>query len=212
MVLYVRSFIASSAMSILPALGNFKIFSFPQIWIVFIITFTAFVLQPKFKVVIDKNDCWDNGTEIQIIWSVYLTQLLAVCEATYLNFPESMRWNITTTIALTAIISGLALRTWAIHALGSFFTMHLSVQNGHKVICTGPYKFIRHPSYAGAFFIYLGIPVFLHSWIALAAAAILLPMAWIRRIHYEEKMLIQTLGDDYLAYCQSVKKVIPGLW
>lgn len=210
--LFVRSFIASSAISILPVLGNIKVLSSPQIWLVFILTFTAFILQPNFKVVIDRNNHWDHGTEIQIIWSVCLTQLLSVCEATYLNFPNSMQWNTVTSMAFIAIIAGLVLRTWAVYTMGRFFTMHLSVQTDHKVICAGPYQFIRHPSYAGAFFIYLGFPVFLHSWISLAAAAVLLPAAWLRRIHYEEKMMVQSLGDDYLTYCKSVKKVIPGLW
>jgi len=211
-ILLMRRFIAASAISILPVLGNIGIFSFPQIWIVFILTFTAFILQPNFKVVVDKNNRWDNGTEIQIIWSVCATQLCAVCEAAYLNFPDSVRWNMATTAALIAIVAGLSLRTWAVYTLGSFFTMHLSIQNNHKVICTGPYKFLRHPSYAGAFFIYLGFPLFLHAWIALAAAAVLLPLAWIRRIHYEEKMLHQTLGEEYSTYCKSVKRAIPGLW
>ena len=104
--LFVRSFIASSAISILPVLGNIKVLSFPQIWIVFILTFTAFILQPHFKVVIDRHNQWDHGTEIQIIWSVCLTQLLSVCEATYLNFPNSMQWNTVTSMAFIAIIAG----------------------------------------------------------------------------------------------------------
>lgn len=210
--LIIRSFAASLAISILPALGNFKMFSSPQIWLLFILIFIALILQPNFKVLRDKTNHWDKGTETQIIWSVYITQLSAVCEASYLRFPDSIQWNLTTTIALIAIISGLALRTWAVQTLGNFFTMHLSIQNGQKVICTGPYKFIRHPSYTGAFFIYVGMPMFLHSWISLVFATIILPIAWLRRIHYEENMLAQELGEEYIAYCKSVKKVVPGLW
>jgi protein-S-isoprenylcysteine O-methyltransferase len=208
----IRSLLGSLVMSILPALGNLKLLLFPQIWILFVLIFIALILQPNFKVVIDKTNCWDKGTETQIIWSVYITQLLAVCEATYLRFPDSVKWNIITTISLIAILLGLALRSWAVYSLGKFFTMHLSVHNGQKVIRSGPYKFIRHPSYTGAFFIYVGIPMFLHSWISLIAAAIILPIAWLRRIHYEEKMLAQALGEEYITYCKSVKKVIPGLW
>jgi protein-S-isoprenylcysteine O-methyltransferase len=210
--LIIRSLLGSLVMSILPALGNLKMLLFPQIWILFVLIFIALILQPNFKVVIDKANHWDNGTETQIIWSVYIMQLLAVCEAAYLRFPDSMQWNTTTTISLISILLGLALRSWAVFTLGKFFTMHLSVQNGHKLISSGPYKFIRHPSYTGAFFIYVGMPMFLHSWISLVAAAIVLPIAWHRRIYYEEKMLAQELGEEYVAYCKSVKKVIPGLW
>ena len=71
---------------------------------------------------------------------------------------------------------------------------------------------MRHPSYVGAFLAFMGTAVFLHAWYSLLAAAILLPVAWLRRIHHEEKMMVDAFGDEYKDYSKSVRKVIPGIW
>ena len=208
----IKAIIVSSSITVLPVLGNIEMFYSPHIWILFITGILASIFQPDYNIVKDKSISKDNGTEIQIIWSVYITQLLAVLEAAYFRFPESVKWDIFTTVSLVVMILGLELRTWAIYTLGNYFTMHLSIQKEHKIIRSGPYKYFRHPSYVGAFLTYLGTPVFLHTWFSLIVAAIILPIAWLRRIYYEEKLLIEEFGNEYRSYCKSVKRAIPGLW
>lgn len=208
----VKGIIVSAAIVVLPILGNTKMFSSPQLWILFTIGFLSSILQPNYNIIKDKSKTIDKGTEIQIIWSVYITQLFVVVEAAYLRFPYSVKWDTFTTVSLAIIILGLMLRTWAIYTLGNYFTMHLSIQNEHKIIRSGPYKYMRHPSYLGAFFIYFGTTIFLHAWFSLIVAVILLPVAWLRRIHYEEKLLIEKFGGEYKSYCKSVKRIIPGVW
>src|SRR3954452_3949685 len=46
-------------------------------------------------------------------------------------------------------VAGLALRVWAIAALGSAFRTTVEVDPGQTVVSTGPYNWIRHPSYPG---------------------------------------------------------------
>lgn len=208
----IKVIIVSSMITVLPVLGNIEMFYSSQIRILFTVGILALFFQPDYHIVKDKSKSKDKGTEIQIIWSVYITQLLAVIEAAYFRFPESVKWDTFTTVSLVVMILGLALRTWAVYTLGSYFTMHLSIQKEHKIIRSGPYKYLRHPSYAGAFLIYAGIPVFLHTWFALIAAVVILPVAWLRRIHYEEKLLIEEFGEEYKSYCRAVKRIIPGLW
>lgn len=209
---FIKIFIVSLIIILIPLPGNQEMFKYPQLWILIIIVIAASMLQPDYKVLLDKTNSQDKGTEIQIIWSVFIIQLFAIVETTYFRFPDSMLWNAYTSISLLLIISGLLLRTWSIYTLGDFFTMHLSVQNKHKVINSGPYKYLRHPSYLGAFMIYIGIPFFLHAWFSSIVAVIILPIIWLRRIYYEEKMLVEKLGEEYLSYCKSVKRIIPGIW
>lgn len=208
----IKAIIVAAAITVIPVLGNINMFYSPQIWILFTIGVLAVIFQPRYNIVKDKSKSEDRGTEIQIIWSVYVTQLLAVLEAAYFRFPVSVKWDTFTSISLVIMILGLALRTWGIYTLGRYFTMHLSIQKEHKIIRSGPYKYIRHPSYAGAFLTYLGAPFFLHAWFSLIAAAIILPIAWLRRMHYEEKLLIEEFGEEYKSYCRSVKRLIPRLW
>ena len=53
--------------------------------------------------------------------------------------------------------TGIALRQWAIHALGGYFVGHVVVQPGQTVISTGPYRWLRHPSYTGQWLEMIGV-------------------------------------------------------
>lgn len=208
----VKAIIASSAIAILPVMGNVKMYYSPQIWILFAIGIIGSIFQPDYKLIKDKSNTKDKGTEAQIIWSVYISQLLAVLEASYLRYPGSVKWNMITTVSLIIMISGLVLRTWSIHTLGNYFTMHLAIHKEHQIIRKGPYKYLRHPSYVGAFLTYLGTTVFFHSWFSLIVAAVILSAAWLRRMRYEEELLLEKFGEEYKSYCKTAKRVIPGIW
>ncbi|KAI6107124.1 hypothetical protein EDD16DRAFT_1898977 [Pisolithus croceorrhizus] len=54
------------------------------------------------------------------------------------------------------IIAGSLLRVACYKALGRFFTYELSIRNQHKLITSGLYAFVRHPSYTGALCFSLG--------------------------------------------------------
>jgi protein-S-isoprenylcysteine O-methyltransferase len=196
---------------ILPALGDLEALTNVRLWFLLAICVAASFLQPNYNLSSKKTNTEDHGTEVQIIWSVAITQLTAVIEFCYFKRVPSS-WEIIDVFAVTAMISGFALRTWAVHTLGQFFTMHITVQDQQKIIQTGPYKIFRHPSYVGAFLLYLGTITFLHSWNSLIAASFLLPIVWIRRIYFEEKMLLESFGDEYKTYCKKAKRLIPWVW
>ena len=56
-----------------------------------------------------------------------------------------------TYLGAAMIIAGLAFRAWAVNTLGKYFTATVQIVEDHKLIRTGPYGIVRHPSYAGAF-------------------------------------------------------------
>ena len=197
---------------IIPALGNMSILAAPQLWILLCIGLISSIVQPKYHVIREKSNVIDKGTEVQIIWSVYITQFFAIIEATYMRYPDSVKWDMISTVTLLVMIFGFILRAWAVHALGKYFTMHLSILDDHKLIQNGPYKYIRHPAYASAFMTYVGTTVFLHAWYSFMLALIVLPAAWIRRIYVEEDLLFSRFGDRYTFFCMSVKRAIPHVW
>jgi protein-S-isoprenylcysteine O-methyltransferase len=209
---YVKAVIIGFVLTIMPTIGNMQILQAAQIWILFVLGVSGSILQPDYNLVEDKSKSLDGGTEVLIIWSVFITQILAILEATYLRYPESIQWDPLVVFVLALMVLGFALRVWAIFTLGRYFTMHLGIQENHKVIRNGPYRYFRHPSYAGAFLTYMGTSIFLHSWYSAAAAAIILPFAWLRRMHYEERMMLEEFGTEYRSYCRSVKRVIPCIW
>jgi protein-S-isoprenylcysteine O-methyltransferase Ste14 len=113
-----------------------------------------------------------------------------------------------TVAALVLLMVGVALRFYAVLVLGRFFTVTVMVGSDHQVVHTGPYRFVRHPSYTGLLLAIAGI---LLSWGNWAAMLGLLPIlaALGYRIRVEERALTDQLGDVYRAYAQRTKRLIP---
>src|SRR5205823_10247089 len=65
-------------------------------------------------------------------------------------------------LAIAAI--GIALRQWAVQSLGRLFQLVLVLQQEHTVVRSGPFRVLRHPSYAGALLTCIGIGLPLGRW------------------------------------------------
>lgn len=200
----------SAGIAILPALGRPEILRRPHLWVLVALGIFASVLQPAYNPLGAAPSARDRGTARQIVWTVYLTQLGAVLEAIYLR-ADAFSVDAVAAAALVAMAAGLALRSWAVAVLGRFFTWHVAVQEGQRVIRHGPYRFARHPSYTGALLTYAAAPLYLHAYLAAAVAAVALPLAFARRIRHEEALLVETFGDEYRRYQREVGALVPGV-
>lgn len=208
----IQGLIASLLIVIVPVIGNNAMLYAPHIWILVIIGILASLFQPDYNPFKRSPNTEDRGTANQIIWSIYFTQLSVLIEATYFRYPESISWSTLTTFALVLMVTGLAIRTWAVFTLGRYFTWHISTQENQTIINTGPYAFVRHPGYFGAFLTYASTALFLKAWVSFVLSLIILLFAFLRRIHHEEKELKLNLGSQYDSYCNNVKRFIPGIW
>jgi protein-S-isoprenylcysteine O-methyltransferase len=209
---FIQGLIVSSLIVSVPVIWNTAMLRVPHLWIMVLIGVLASLFQPGYNPFKRSPNTEDKGTANQIIWSIYLTQLSVLIEAAYFRYPESISWNTLTTFALILMVSGLAIRTWAVFTLGRYFTWHISTQEDQTIIKTGPYAFVRHPGYFGAFLTYTSTALFLKAWFSLILSVIILLFAFLRRIHYEEKKLKLNLGIQYDSYCNNIKKFIPGIW
>ncbi len=113
---------------------------------------------------------------------------------------------------LALILAALALRLWARAHIRGLYSGHVEVQAGHKLVQTGPYRFIRHPGYAGFLLMALGLAAGYSSLIGLAAIPILLLPGLAYRIRIEERLLAVKFGEEFKSFSQRSKKLIPGLW
>ena len=192
--------------------GNIETWKHPHLWAIFAIVVLAGIMQPAYKPVDSKAPTHDRGTATQIVWTVYSVLIISVVEAAYFRYPESLVWDEVTTIGLLAALFGFGLRTWAFRTLGRHFTWHITVYDDHKVITDGPYSFVRHPGYTGAWILYCAIPLMLHSWFGLALSVIFQFIAYSRRIKHEESQMTGKLGAAYADYARTVKTLIPYVW
>jgi protein-S-isoprenylcysteine O-methyltransferase len=106
-------------------------------------------------------------------------------------------------------VAGIALRWYAIIHLGRFFTVNVAIAPDHRVIVSGPDRYIRHPSYTGAMLAVVGFSLTLHNWASLLLIVLPCFAVQIWRIHIEEAALLDALGDAYRTYMQRTKRLIP---
>ncbi|HKW13652.1 MAG TPA: isoprenylcysteine carboxylmethyltransferase family protein [Candidatus Krumholzibacteria bacterium] len=125
-------------------------------------------------------------------------------------FPAAMPVQVV--MALIAI--GLAaLTVWLVSAsvrtLGKQWTIVARVVEGHQLITSGPYRIVRHPIYCGMFMIMLATALVISHWLGLVIAVVLYTIGAVWRIAIEEKLLIETFGNQYLEYKRKVPAFIP---
>ena len=123
--------------------------------------------------------------------------------------PFSMKVKI---LALVTILAGYALGSYALIE-NRFFSgvVRIQTDRGQHVVSGGPYRWIRHPGYAGALLTYLATPFFLDSsWAILPAMFITIGL--VIRTSLEDQVLQEEL-EGYREYTRRVRyRLLPGVW
>jgi protein-S-isoprenylcysteine O-methyltransferase Ste14 len=158
-------------------------------------------------------DVKDDRGSLRLIWGVILAAMLG---ATLLwqFFPQA-QWPMSGSsyiAGLTVFGVGLLLRWYSIFYLGRYFTVDVAVATDHKVIDTGPYKYIRHPSYAGVLLEFLGFALCMGNVAALLLLMIAVSCVFLRRIRIEEAVLQGALGERYASYMRRTWRLVPFLY
>ncbi|KAF8996832.1 hypothetical protein BDQ17DRAFT_1310173 [Cyathus striatus] len=116
---------------------------------------------------------------------------------------------------------GGRIRQACYNALGRFFTFEMGTHQNHKLITTGPYAFVRHPSYTGGLTALLGCLLVLNSsvWIPriICGAACSVVVGFVlfvfHRIDVEDEMLRKEFGVDWESWKEQVPyKLVPGIY
>src|SRR5688572_13366805 len=115
-------------------------------------------------------------------------------------------------VGVVLFVVGVALRWWAIITLGRFFTVDVVVEKDHEVVERGPFRVVRHPSYAGVLLAFVGLALTLRNWLALLIIVVPIFGVFIRRMKVEEEALARALGSRYTDYMKRTKRLVPGVY
>ena len=115
-------------------------------------------------------------------------------------------------LGIAFVVAGLALRWTAILTLKRFFTINVAIVEGHQLITSRPYRFLRHPSYTGSLASLLGIAIALQNWWCLLVLVGVPLAAFLFRIRVEEAVLSNAFGTSYEDYCRRTSRLIPGVY
>lgn len=121
------------------------------------------------------------------------------------------RFELLNVIGLALFTPGIIIYLASRLTLGRFFSKRLNIIEGHKLVTYNIYKNIRHPSYTGSILLYLGLTLLLNSILGFTVM-ILSVMLVLIRIPFEEKMLINAFGQQYIDYMKRTKKLIPYVY
>ncbi|CAF3798966.1 unnamed protein product [Rotaria sordida] len=101
------------------------------------------------------------------------------------------------------IIGGCG-RIWCYKILGTYFTFEITIRNNHKLIKSGPYAYVRHPSYTTWIQIQFGPIGFL-------MLCLLTIWSIKRRVTREEEELAKKFGKEWTDYVSKTNKFIPNI-
>jgi protein-S-isoprenylcysteine O-methyltransferase Ste14 len=114
-------------------------------------------------------------------------------------------------IGLILSFTGFLFMNWSVMILGKQFSVDVTIQEDHKLVTGGPYKFIRHPRYLGIIVFFAGISLIFLSWISLLLVLFLMAvLLW--RIRDEEKLMHQEFEKSWEDYKKRTFSLIPFIY
>ena len=119
---------------------------------------------------------------------------------------EGVRW-----FGVSLYAAGGVLRIAPVFVLGRRFSGLVAIQPGHRLVTSGIYRVIRHPSYLGLLVNALGWGLAFRAGVGVFIAVLMLIVV-IARIKAEERLLRETFGAEYDAYRACTWRLIPYLY
>ena len=158
-------------------------------------------------------DSTKDAGSLRMLWIVILASIS-------LGVNLSRRWPVAALphqhlfagLGVVIFMAGLILRWYSIIRLGRFFTVNVAIAEDHQLIESGPYRWVRHPSYTGALLAFLGFGLSLGDWLAILVIMVPVFFAFAYRMNVEERALMGALGDRYVSYARKTKRLVPFIY
>jgi protein-S-isoprenylcysteine O-methyltransferase Ste14 len=111
-------------------------------------------------------------------------------------------------IGVALIALGCGCSVWARVHLGRNWSGAVSVKEGHELIRSGPYAYVRHPIYTGIITALLGTAI-VSGTVRAALGLVIMTAAFVRKLHLEESFMRETFPGEYERYSAQVPALIP---
>ena len=150
------------------------------------------------------------------LWLIWLGNSIGIFGAIW-SFPRLRAWALPgregiLLAALMIFAAGIIIRAYSIIYLGRFFTANVAITTDHKLIDTGPYHLVRHPSYTGLFLIFFGFGLSFANLASLLIMIVPVYAVFLWRIRVEEQALLGAFGEKYRDYMKRTKRLVPGVY
>lgn len=118
-------------------------------------------------------------------------------------------WQLLAGEAMT--MAGLGFTVWARRHLGRNWSVVVTIKQGHELVTSGPYAWVRHPIYTGLLLAFAGSALAQGEWRGVLALALAI-WALGCKLRLEERWLREQFGPAYQAYCGRVAALLPFVY
>jgi protein-S-isoprenylcysteine O-methyltransferase Ste14 len=118
--------------------------------------------------------------------------------------PIWLRW-----IGVGLMLIGAALVTWTFRSIGRNLTDTVVTRKQHRLVVSGPYRWVRHPLYTSVAVLTTAISLVTANWFLLASGLTAFGLLVVRT-RTEERNLLARFGADYRQYMERTGRFLPG--
>jgi protein-S-isoprenylcysteine O-methyltransferase Ste14 len=110
------------------------------------------------------------------------------------------------------LIAAMALFYRTHRDLGRAWSVTLEIRDQHRLVTHGIYERLRHPMYASFWLWALSQALLLPNWVAGLSGLVGFGTLFFARVGHEERMMLETFGEEYRDYMRRTKRVVPGIY
>jgi len=139
-----------------------------------------------------------------LLISVVLLGLLWLLDRVLHHLEMSSQPGIIRIIGSILILFWVCWHSWCIRTISRWWR--------HDQLCTsGPYRFVRHPIYAGGIFLgSIGVVMIFNSWVILPLPVLMFVLYSIL-VRKEEAMMMAVFGEEYKKYAAHTGRLFPRI-
>jgi protein-S-isoprenylcysteine O-methyltransferase Ste14 len=157
---------------------------------------------------------WKGPREVALLtlaWMGFLVPLIWVVFPVFSSAEFSLRpWPFA--VGVPCLVAGLWWFYRSHSDLGTYWSVTLELRENHRLITEGVYRHVRHPMYAALFLYSIGQALVVPNWVVGPSYFVTFGILFALRIGAEERMMLETFGDEYAAYMARTKLLVPGIW
>ncbi|HUC02258.1 MAG TPA: isoprenylcysteine carboxylmethyltransferase family protein [Candidatus Paceibacterota bacterium] len=178
------------------------------LWIAFIVYWGVSAIGVKRNV---EGGSWARGAGFRILLVVAIVLILQASAGVTPSGFWGYRFGYGVELAGAILCAaGIAFAIWARRHLGTNWSGTPSIKEGHELVTTGPYRFVRHPIYTGMILALFGSALVNGAVWFIVFAVFAGMFLW--RIPVEEGYMMRLFPDQYPEYKKRTKALIPFVW
>ena len=171
---------------------------------------------PEFKIVRAARKAFtrtDAGSFQVIIYAGGAASAIAVAMGwmPFLHMSGAVR-PIAFALGVVTIAIGALLRRHCFRMLGASFTGDVRAAPDQRIITTGAYRLLRHPSYTAGWLMNIGFGLTLGNWASFALLTLAVFGVYSYRIGVEERALLAVVGEPYRQFMRGRRRLIPFIY